>query len=272
MTESVLITGASSGIGLAAVRRFTEAGYRVTATVRKDADEQRLATEFPELTVLNLDLNDETAINETVGGWLERVGGVDVLVNNAGFAQIGPVEELGMEQWRKQMETNFFALVNLSRLVLPFMRERGQGRIINVSSGFGQLVIPIFAPYCVSKFAVEAFTESLRYEVAPFGIGVSMVAPGPVTSNFDQNRQRLPEEAAANSSYARLYANIDQQVKKSHERESSPDDVVDKIMRAATARKPKLRYPVGPMGHAAGLVKFLPKRLLDQVMARFSRN
>lgn len=271
MAESILVTGASSGIGLAAVRRFTEAGYRVAATVRKGEDEVRLASEFPELKVLNLDLNDEAAINKQVGGWLEENGGVDVLVNNAGFAQIGPVESLGMDQWRRQMETNFFAPVNLTRLVLPYMRERGRGRIINVSSGFGQLVIPIFAPYCVSKFAVEAFTESLRYEVSPLGIGVSMVAPGPVTSRFDRNRQRVSAQAMRGSPYATLHDNIDRQVSKSHERESSPEAVVEKIFTAATARRPKLRYPVGPMGHAAALVKFLPGGLLERVMARFSR-
>lgn len=264
MKKSVLITGTSSGIGYQAVKRFSQKGFDIIATVRKASDQEKLQKQFPEITVLNLDLDNEALTTKLIGAELEKINGVDVLVNNAGFAQIGPVELLDMQQWRNQMETNFFAVINLTRLVLPYMREKGFGRVVQVSSGFGQVVMPIFGPYCASKFALEAFSESLRYEVGQFGVSVSLIEPGPVATSFDANRQ-LPEETAIQGSpYETLFRNVQGRVKKGHENASTADDVVDKIFDAATAANPKLRYKVGLLGYASAIPKFLPARVVEK--------
>lgn len=264
MKKSVLITGTSTGIGYQAVKRFSQEGFNIIATVRKTEDQEKLQNQFPEITVLNLDLNDEAAITKLIGTELEKTNGVDVLVNNAGFAQIGPVEVLSVEQWRNQMETNFFAVINLTRLVLPYMREKGYGRVVQVSSGFGQTVMPIFGPYCASKFALEAFSEALRYEVSQFGISVSLIEPGPVATAFDANR-KLPEETAIEGgAYEKLYRNVQARVKKGHENASTADDVVAKIIEAATASDPRLRYKVGLLGYASAIPKFLPARVIEK--------
>jgi len=244
------------------VEAFAKAGYQVVATVRKGVDEERLNKRFSGITVLNLDLKSETSINSIIGTYFEENGGVDIVVNNAGFACIGAVEELSMEQWRSQMETNFFAVVNICRLALPYMRERGHGRIIQVSSGVGQSVMPIFAPYCTSKHALEAFSEAMQFEVKQFGINVSIIAPGPVKSSFNANRD-VPATAAIEIS---PYKNIIQHMRKStaavHERESRAEDVVSKILHAATTSRPRLRYSVGPLGFAATLAKFVPSSVM----------
>lgn len=271
MTRSILITGTSSGIGLAAVARFVGVGYRVAATVRKDADAHMLRDRFPAVDVLNVDLNDEAARERAIGGYLAERQGVEVVVNNAGFAQIGPVEELPMEAWRRQMETNFFAVVHITRLALPYMRDKGAGRIVQVSSGFGQTVLPIFAPYCASKHALDAFSASLRHEVAPFGIGVSLVSPGPVATRFEQNRQMPAEDVRAASPYRTLFARVRERTLAAHRRASSAEDVVNAIFRAATDRSPRLRYPVGPLGHLAAAEKLLPRRWVDAAMRTLSK-
>ncbi len=263
MSTSVLVTGSSSGIGLATVKKFSESGYQVTATVRKAADEERLKNCFPGINILNLDLRDETAINTIIGAYFKQQNGVDIVVNNAGFACIGAIEELSLDQWRAQMETNFFATVNICRMVIPYMRKNKWGRVIQISSGAGKSVIPIFGPYCTSKHALEAFSVALRYEVAQFGIGVSIIGPGPVKSKFDDNREVPDSDTMAKSPYAKMVSAMRKQTHKAHKNESSAQDVVQKIMHAATTRKPKLRYEVGPLGYAASLSDFIPSSLLE---------
>lgn len=262
MKPSILITGTSSGIGLAAVKRFTGDGFQVAATVRREEHERMLAERFPGIDVLNVELSDEAAITGTVGGYLADRGGVDVVVNNAGFGCVGPVEELSMHAWRAQMETNFFAAVNITRLALPHMRRKGGGRIIQVSSGAGVSVIPIFAPYCTSKHALEAFSEALRHEVAAFGIRVSIIGPGPVSTRFQDNRRILPAKAVARSPYRRIYEAMLKRTLKAHENASSAEEVADKIHEAATAKHPRPRYAVGPLGYAAEISRFVPRRIL----------
>lgn len=262
MTKKVLITGASSGIGLTCVEKFVESGFHVIATVRKVEDENRLKQRFTEITVLRLDLRDEKSIDDIIGGHFEKTSGVDIVVNNAGFACIGAVEELSMDQWRAQMDTNFFAVVNICRLAIPYMRKNGNGRIVQVSSGVGQSVMPIFSPYCTSKHALEAFSEALRFEVAQFGIDVSVVAPGPVKSNFDRNREIPKSSAVEVSPYKETIEHIQRSTAAIHERESNPEDVVKKIMHAAITRRPRFRYSVGPLGFAATLAKFVPSPIM----------
>lgn len=272
MNKKVLITGTSSGIGLACVEQFVGAGFHVTATVRKLEDEKRLKKKFSSITVLLLDLKDEKSIDDIIGGHFEKIGGVDIVVNNAGFSCIGAVEEVSMDQWRAQMETNFFAVVNICRLAIPYMRKKRNGRIIQVSSGVGQSVMPIFAPYCTSKHALEAFSEALRFEVSQFGIDVSLVAPGPVKSNFDKNREIPAMSDVEASPYKDTIEHIQKSTAAVHERESKAEDVVKKIMYVATARRTRFRYSVGPLGFAATLAKFVPSPIMGWALKPKSSN
>ena len=259
---TVLVTGTSSGIGLAAATRFHAAGWRVLATVRKPADAAMLRTTLPGCTVLEVDLTDSAAVARVAGAAITAAGGVDVLVNNAGASIIGAAEELSLADFRAQLDLNLLAAIQLSQLVLPGMRARGAGRIVQVSSGFGRIALPMFSAYCAAKYALEGYSEALAHEVAPFGIAVSLVEPGPVATRFDGNR-REGAHYDTKGPYAGLYARMRARLAASHAgRASSAEDVAAVIHRAATMPRPALRYPVGGMGLAAALAaRFVPDAL-----------
>lgn len=268
---SVLITGTSSGIGHAAIAHFCEVDWQVIATVRHAADADRLLEEFPELTVLQVELTDEVAVAQVIGGELARIGGVDVVVNNAGASIIGAAEELALADFRAQLDLNLLAAIQISQLALPYMRARGAGRIIQVSSGFGRIALPMFSAYCASKYALEGFSEALAHEVAPFGIQVALIEPGAVATQFNRNR-RDAHGYRANGPYAALYAAMRARLADSHARASSGDEVAAVIFRAATATSPALRYTVGNMGLAASLAaRLVPDRLKQFAVSRITR-
>jgi len=177
-TGPVLITGCSSGIGRAAAVSLHDAGLRVYATARRVDTLADLASRG--IATLALDVTDETSMAEAVAAVEADAGSVGTLVNNAGYGLYGPVEQVPMAEVRRQLETNFFGLVRLTQLVLPGMRRRRGGRILNVSSMGGRATLPGGAFYHASKYAVEAFSDALRMEVAQFGIEVVLIEPGPV--------------------------------------------------------------------------------------------
>lgn len=178
----VLITGTSSGFGLLASAALARKGCHVIATMRNLDKKDRLleATENVKdrITVMKLDITNHDEIEQVVESVMGKYGTIDVLVNNAGYAQGGFVEEIEMEKWREQLETNFFGTLAMTKAEVPHMRERGQGTIINVSSISGRMAMPGLAPYSASKFALEGFSESLRFELLPLGIHVVLVEPG----------------------------------------------------------------------------------------------
>lgn len=271
---AVLVTGTSSGIGLATVARFHAAGWQVIATVRRTEDAAQLLARFPGITVIEVDLVDRDAVARTVGTALAAggEGSVDVVVNNAGASIIGAAEELSLDDFRAQIDLNLLAAIQVTQLALPAMRARGAGRIVQVSSGFGRIALPMFSAYCASKFALEGFSEALAHEVAPFGIRVSLVEPGAVATRFDSNRR----EAAgydANGPYAALYRAMRARLAGSHARgPSSADEVADVIFTAATASRPALRYTVGRMGSAASLAaRFVPDAIRQFAVARITK-
>lgn len=271
MTGSVLITGTSSGIGLACVTRFHAGGWNVVATVRKTADADRLRAQFAGLAVLVVDLVDQTAVARVIGDELVRRGGVDVLVNNAGASIIGAAEELSLADFRAQLEINFLSAVQIAQLALPYMREKAAGRIIQVSSGFGRIALPMFAAYCASKYALEGYSEALAHELRPHGVQVSLVEPGPVATEFDNNRREAGGYRIAGP-YAALYDAMRTQLAGSHRRASTADDVAAVIFRAATASRPALRYPVGQAGFAADFAaRFVPDALKSIIVGRMLR-
>lgn len=270
MQKSILITGASSGIGYATVKRFYSEKYRVAATVRKAADRERIQREFPEIKILEVDLNQGGQIENVVGDFLKENKGIDILVNNAGYAAVGAIEDTSLDELRLQFETNFFALVHLTKLAIPYMRGQNSGRIIQLSSGFGRLATPLVGPYAASKFAVEGFSEALRAELLPFSVYVSLIEPGPVDTAFERNRkQTIP---AAGNPYAKLYESSNAMVGAALKIASSPDDVVAKIYEAATVNRPRLRYEVGAAGVFASLAaRFLPTEWLEAAMSMAAR-
>jgi len=182
--DAVLITGCSSGIGRAAAISLHEAGFRVYATAR-DVDALTSLAERG-LRTLALDVTDEASMTQAVAATESDADAIGVLINNAGYGLYGPVEQQPMAEIRRQFETNVFGLIRLTQLVLPGMRQRRRGRILNVSSMGGRATLPGGAFYHASKYAVEAISDALRMEVAQFGIDVVLIEPGPVDTPWNQ--------------------------------------------------------------------------------------
>jgi NAD(P)-dependent dehydrogenase (short-subunit alcohol dehydrogenase family) len=191
MTENskrVVITGASSGFGEGAVKAFADQGCRVWGTMR-DVDGRNapkrdaLLAHSPNITIIEMDVTDDASVHEAFAQILGE-GPVDVLINNAGIMYIGMTEAYSVEQAHAQMATNYYGAIRCTQAVLPGMREAGSGLIINTSSLAGRISVPFFATYCATKHALEAYSQGLRYEVAPFGVDVALVEPGPFGTNL----------------------------------------------------------------------------------------
>lgn len=261
----VLITGCSSGIGAACARAFHSAGWTTVATARRVADLDDLREHGCEVDTLDVTRDgDRTRV---VADLLGRHGRLDVLVNNAGYAEYGAFEEVPLERWRAEFETNVFGLVALTQLALPAMRERGYGRIINVSSMGGIITLPLGAPYHASKFAVEALSDVARLEVAPFGIRVVVVEPGVVLTGFGGPAQS-GLNLDPNSPYAAMSTAFSRMLAGTYARAGrgsvSPERVARAVVRIAGARRPRARYRVGAQAHALVAAKrLLPPALYD---------
>lgn len=183
--KRILVTGCSSGIGEAAALRFAEAGYDVHATVRRQADRERLRDAAPSgrVSALIMDLTDDDSVSAGVEKILAG-GPIDVLINNAGVPCMGAAEELSLDHLKQAIDVNVYGVLRLSQAVLPAMRARREGQIINVSSSLGVAALPMYGGYCMTKFSLEAMSESLWYEVAPWGITVNILQPGLVFTAF----------------------------------------------------------------------------------------
>ncbi|NJQ03617.1 oxidoreductase [Streptomyces zingiberis] len=267
----VLITGASKGIGAASASRLVRAGHTVYATAR---DIGALA-ELEKLGArpLPLDVTDEESMRTAVGTVVELHGRVGALVNNAGYGAYGAFEEIPMSAVRAQFETNVFGLMRLVQLVLPSMRAAGRGRIVNVSSVAGRLTLPFSGAYHGSKYAVEALSDTLRAEVAPFGIEVSVIEPGPVATPFlDTAMANLTDAVPPGSVYHRSAAAFGASTVRSYRNRrvtAGPDAVAATIERALTARRPRTRYAGNAAARALITTRaLLPGRAWDGVVRR----
>jgi NAD(P)-dependent dehydrogenase (short-subunit alcohol dehydrogenase family) len=258
-----LVTGCSTGIGRAVALQLAAAGVTTVATARRPETLGEL--ERAGCTVLPLDVTDDASRRACVEAALAAHGRIDVLVNNAGYAEMGPVEQVPLEAWRRQLETNVLGPVALVQLLLPGMRQRGQGRIVNVSSMGGEVTFPGGGAYHASKYALEALSDALRMEAAPFGVEVVVVQPGPVASSFDVNSADL--SVYMDGPYADLARAMDQQVKVMTPRGSAPRVVADVVVKAVTARRPRTRYRVGGMSRGLVLARrVVPDRAWDSGM------
>lgn len=266
----VLITGCSSGIGRATALYLLSRGHRVYATGRRIEALQDLADAGA--TVRLLDVTDEETATKVIAEIEGEHGAVGALVNNAGFAEYGPVETVPLERVREQFETNFFGLVRMCQLVLPGMRRAGHGRIINISSVGGRIAFPGGGIYNASKFAVEAFSDALRFETAPFGIEVSIIEPNLIRdTRFDQHvASSLEQHAPDSGPYQHLRVSIVDQTYRcftSNRMSSPPSAVASTVDRAITEQKPRTRYVVSTSGKFfVGSKKFLPDRLWDGII------
>ena len=246
-TGPVLITGSSTGVGRAAAFAFQAAGFETFATARDPNALGELRAVG--CHILPLDVTDDAARKAAVAAVEARFGAVGVLVNNAGYGQYGPLEEIALDLVRRQFETNVFGGLHLSQLVLPGMRRVGRGRIINVSSVAGQTSILGGGPYHATKFAIEALTDSLRPEVEGFGIDVINVLPGPIATHFEQTLLKSIPETGPDSPYFHFKQNLARRMRAFLKPGGfgvlTADKIARVIVKAASVKRPRSRYRVG---------------------------
>jgi NAD(P)-dependent dehydrogenase (short-subunit alcohol dehydrogenase family) len=263
MAKTVLITGASSGIGLATVRLFQQQGWQVFATMR--SPEKALsgpdASLFQSSGVrcLPLDVMDEASIQAAISQALQQVNHLDVLVNNAGYALMGAFEACSPEQIQHQFATNVFGLMAVTRALLPQMRSQRSGTIINVASVGGRVAFPVYSLYHATKWAVEGFSESLQYELEPFGLRVKLIEPGPIKTDFYTRSPDIAQKPGL-TVYDEFVAKVLAKLNQFGANGSPASVTADVIYRAATDNSQRLRYPAG--GNA-GLLLLLRKLLPD---------
>lgn len=273
----MLVTGCSTGIGRATAGLLAGAGWPVYASARRlEALEplERLGC-----TPLALDVTDEDSMQRAVATIEDAHGAVGVLVNNAGFSQSGAMEVVGMADVRRQFETNVFGPVRLSQLVLPAMRAQGRGRIVNIGSMGGRLTFPGGGYYHATKYALEALSDALRFEVAGFGVDVVLVEPGFIRSGFSAAAASTiaapPAPVTPDDPYRDFTEGLIASTKGVYDRgplarlAGSPDDVARVVLEAVTVDRPKARYPVTASARLLlGLRRLLPDRAWDSFLAR----
>ena len=275
--KTVLITGCSSGIGLCTAQTLQQSGYRVFATVRKADDKQKLETSG--LKTLMMDVSDSVSIRAALAELLQHTGNrLDILINNAGVGQPGALEDLSRETLQTLFATNVFGLMELTNAVIPVMRKQGHGRIINISSVLGLVVIPHHgAAYAASKFTVEALSDGLRMELHDSGIKVCLIEPGPIDTEFRRkSRENYQKNVDASKSqhqaFYQEWVEKTEQKKKESSLTQSPALVVKKIIAAIESKKPKARYYVTiPTYFLATLKRLLPVCCLDRILSFISR-
>lgn len=244
VNDPVLVTGCSSGIGLATVQRLLAGGHTVYATARRAGALDDLARAGAR--VLELDVTDEGSMRASVEAVEHEHGAVGALVNNAGYGAYGPVEEVGLDAVRAQFETNVFGLGRLCQLVLPGMRRAGRGRIVNISSMGGRLVYPTGGWYHASKYAVEALSDALRMEVRPFGVRVVLVEPGIIRTSFGDTASHGLAAGEEGSAYGGLRSYAEELMTRAYASRAAagPDAVAAAVVRAVEASRPRPRYVV----------------------------
>jgi len=267
---SILVTGCSSGIGRATAVEASRRGHRVLATARDRSSLAELEG-LPGLATARLDVTDARAAADAVASAVAAAGRLDALVNNAGVAQYGAVEEVAAEAWRAQFEVNVFGAVAMIRAALPAMREAGGGTVVNVSSVAGQIPIPFAAPYCSSKHALEAISDCLRLAVEAFGVRVVVVVSGPIATNYAARARASVEPLLRRPGpYAEIYRHAERAMDGEFQAGRLPPEAVAKvIVDAIEAPRPKTRYRVTRMAKTLiPLKRLLTDRALDRQMRK----
>jgi len=271
MTKTVLITGCSSGIGRATAEAFLADEWTVYATARDEDDITDLGDAGCETA--ELDVTNAREVERVVDRIVDEQGRIDCLVNNAGTAQFGPLEDVPTGALDDQFDVNVYGPHRLIRAVLPHMRNREAGRIVNVSSVTGFLATPGEGAYSASKFALEGLSDALRNEVDQYGIEVVLVEPGPVATDFEQRVEASRDRLERSGAYEAIYGIQDDRaaIEASDTFGMPPEAVATTIKDAATVTDPDPRYPVGRLAKAAALARHLPDRARDRVWGLLRR-
>ncbi|PGT94960.1 short-chain dehydrogenase [Bacillus cereus] len=270
-----VITGASSGFGLLTTLELVKKDYLVIATIRNLNKQENLISQATQLNlqqnikIQQLDVTDQNSIHN-FQLFLKEINRVDLLINNAGYANEGFVEEIPVPEYRKQFETNLFGAISITQLVLPYMREQKNGKIINISSISGQVGFPGLSPYVSSKYALEGWSESLRLEVQPFGIDVALVEPGSYNTNiWEVGKQLATNQSDTISPYKDYMDKIQKHMNSGSDTFGNPIDVAHKIVKIAESKHTNLRYPIGKGVKFMILAKkILPWRLWEYLVLR----
>jgi NAD(P)-dependent dehydrogenase (short-subunit alcohol dehydrogenase family) len=261
----VLVSGVSSGIGRAVANALAAKDFEVFGTSRNPQRTEPI----PGVELVQLDVTDDASVTGAVSAVIQRAGRIDVLVNNAGFGVFGAAEESSITQAQQLFDTNFFGLVRLTREVLPHLREQGSGRIINVGSVLGFLPAPYGALYAASKHAVEGYSESLDHETREFGVRVLVVEPGFTNTSFEAN---AADADSPIDSYATIREHVQRVLTEAVRAGDDPAVVAQVVLKAATSRTPKLRYPAGPLARRLSLLrKFASAALLDKAVRKANK-
>ena len=241
----ILITGASSGIGFDAAQTLARQGHRVYAAARRLERMEPLKADG--VIPLRLDVTDEASMQEVVRTILEAEGHIDALVNNAGYGYFGAIENVPMEEARRQLEVNVFGMARLCQLVLPSMREQGSGRIVNISSVAGKAVMYFGGWYHVSKYSVEALSDALRMEVKPFGIDVALIEPGGIRTDWGLIAADHLAESSKGTPYEKEGVRESETFRKAYSIRllSKPQVVTRAISKAINRKHPRARYRIG---------------------------
>ena len=272
MPDPILITGCSTGIGRATAARLAKKGHTVYATARK----LEAVSDIEGCQALALDVTDEESMRAAVEQVFAEHGAVGALVNNAGYSQSGAIETVELDAVRRQFETNVFGLIRMCQLVLPSMRERGEGRIVNISSMGANFVFPGGGVYHATKYAVEAISDALRFEVKGFGVDVVIIQPGLIKTEFATaatTSLNAHNSAEADGPYARFNAHVGKMTAGAYDSTmvklvgGGPERVAKAIEKAITARRPRLRYRVTPSASVGvPLGRMTPDRLWDAML------
>ena len=248
MESVALVTGCSSGIGLETAIALGREGHFTYATMRdvkKSGSLDKIVNdEGLPIKVLELDVDSEKSVDDAIAKIMEEKGRVDTLINNAGWGMWGAVEDVSIEEFKQQFETNFFSIIRLIQNVAPIMRKQKSGNIVNVSSVAGKIGFPVSPAYISSKFALEGLSECIRFELGPFGINVIIIEPGVIKTNFFDS-MKMAKKSNSDSVYNEITSKVVSGVKMMAEMGTEPKEVADTIIKSINEEKPLPRYIVG---------------------------
>ena len=248
MDKVALVTGSSSGIGFETSLALARNGYHTFATMRNLGKDEKIKQiiekEDLSVEILELDVDNEESVNRAIKTVSEKKGRIDVLVNNAGYGMWGTVEDVSIDEFKEQFETNFFSIIRLIQKVAPIMRKQNSGNIVNISSVAGRIGFPVSPAYISSKFALEGLSESLRFELMPFGINVIIIEPGVIKTNFFDS-MKMSEKSQQDSTYKEITDKVISGVKMMAEMGTHPKEVADVVIKTLGEEKPLPRYVIG---------------------------
>ena len=248
MESVALVTGCSSGIGLETAVALAREGHFTFATMRNlkktEALEKIVKEENLPISVLELDVDNEESMNNAIEKIMAQKGRIDTLVNNAGWGMWGTVEDVSIDEFKQQFETNFFSIVRMIQKIAPVMRKQKSGSIVNVSSVAGRIGFPVSPAYISSKFALEGLSECLRFELSPFGINVITIEPGVIKTNFFDS-MKMAKRSDSNSVYNDITSKVISGVKMMAEMGTDPKEVANAILKSINDKNPLPRYIVG---------------------------